>query len=565
MNQTSKLYFSCVGLTAALLLGLAGCGGGSSGSPSTSTAIDGAGVFPAGLAVASPVGMEVGSVTLAQASPAVRLQALALALFQGDLATAKQLASRLIPVGDAQAAASRSPRYMKSANTVNALLTGTTTPRTGVGFNADKFLKSPVNAGCYGPTVLYQGHPDWTSGTPAATGTLPSGDVGIWTAVDTATDWVCAAAQLDARMDGVALRSNTSLMTLASLINVANTAGKSLPAVGATVDLKTEMNVAFSPDVTFTAATISQPVAGSYSYSVAFSFTHGSGTRNAEIRLSHAPGTSKNEYSGLLTYAVTRGAGDLQNCPGASGGTVDVGTLKYTRTTRTAMTLVHREGNYCGAGTATPLATSYATFSGDGQLDPAGKWTGTKGWANNFNRFGAVYDPTTLRGNYTFGWQAGFNDGNTRVFNIGLNYDTATEARSGEAYFGYGDDIASSTGTIKGFICNWAGPNSSHTLKDFFQRQNISFNDTTGKWRPSLEAASSSNITYAPTNACTSAGGAFYYDKNAGSVTPASLADELAAPNPAVAVDLADRVFGSTTYLTIPLAIAGRGVTVPGY
>ncbi len=152
MKKISILYFPSVGVTMALLLGLAGCGGGSSSSSSTS--IDGAGVFPAGLAVASPVGMEAGSVTLAQASPAVRLRALALALFQGDLATAKQLASRLIPVGDAQAAASRSPRYMKSANTVNALLTGTTTPRTGVGFNADKFLRSPVNAGCYGPTVL---------------------------------------------------------------------------------------------------------------------------------------------------------------------------------------------------------------------------------------------------------------------------------------------------------------------------------------------------------------------------------------------------------------------------
>jgi hypothetical protein len=323
--------------------------------------------------------------------------------------------------------------------------------------------------------------------------------------------------------------------------------------------------VAFSPDVTFTTATISQPVAGSYSYSVAFSFTHGSGTRNAEIRLSHAPGASKNEYSGLLTYAVTRGGSDLQNCNGKATGTVDVGTLKYTRTARTAMTLVQREGNYCGAGTATPLATSYASFSGDGQLDPAGKWSGTKGWANNFNRFGAVYDPTTLKGNYTFGWQAGDLDSNSRVFNIGLNYNATTEARDGEAYFGYGDDIATSTGTIKGFICNWAGPGNSHTLKDYFQRQNISFNDTTGKWRPSLEAASSSNITYAPTNACTSAGGAFYYDKNAGSVTPPSLADELAAPNPPVNVDLADRVFGATTYATIPLAIAGRGVVVPGY
>ena len=566
MKKNFQFYLPPVFLTMALLLGLAGCGGGSSSSPNASSSpIDGAAAFPAGLAVASPVGMEVGNLTLAQASPVALIRALALALFQGDLATAKQVAFRLIPVGYAQAAASHSPRYMKSANAVNALLTGTATPRTGVGFNADKFLKSPINAGCYGPTVLYQGHPNWTSGTPAATDTLPSGDVGIWTAVDTATDWVCAAAQLDARMDGVALRSNTSLMTLASLINVANTAGKSLPAVGATVDLKAEMNVAFSTDATFTTATISQPVAGSYSYSVAFSFTHSSGTRNAEIRLSHTPGASKSQYSGLLTYAVTRGGSDLRNCNGKAGGTVDVGTLKYTLASRTAMTLVQREGNYCGEGTATPLATSYANFSSDSQLDPAGKWSGTKGWANNFNRFGAVYDPTTLQGNYTFGWQAGDLDSNSRVFNIGLNYNTATEARSGEAYFGYGDDIASSTGTINGFICNWAGPGNSHALRDYFQRQNISFNDATGKWRPSSEAASSSNITYAPTNACTSAGGTFYYDKNAGSVTPPSLADELANPNPAVAVDLADRVFGATTFATIPLAIAGRGVTVPSF
>ena len=563
MKLSSMLVSSSLG--AAMLLGLSGCGGGGgSGGVSINTpvsAIDGATVFPAGLAVASPVGMESTAATLAQAAPSVRFRALALALAQGDLRAAGHAASQLLPMSDAQAAASRSPRYLKSANAVNALLTGTSTPRAGVGFNADKFLKTPVNAGCYGPSVLYQGHPDWVSGTPAADGTLPSGDVGIWTAVDTATDWACAAAQLDARMDGVALRSNTSLMTLASLINVANTAGKSLPAVGATVDLKTEMNVAFSPDVTFTTATISQPAAGSYSYSVAFSFTHGTGTRNAEIRLSHAPGASKNEYSGLLTYAVTRGGSDLRNCNGKALGTVDVGTLKYTRTARTAMTLVQREGNYCGVGTATPLATSYASFSSDGQLDPAGKWSGTKGWANNFNRFGAVYDPTTLKGNYTFGWQAGDLDSNSRVFNIGLNFNATTEARDGEAYFGYGDDIASSTGTIKGFICNWAGPGNNHTLmKDYAQRQNISFNDSTGKWRPTSEATSSSNITYAPTNSCevATAGTTFYYDKN----TDASLLDEKAVvPNPAVAIDL----FGKTTYATIPLAIAGRGVVVPGY
>ena len=182
--------------------------------------------------------MESTAITLAKAAPSVRFRALALALAQGDLRAAGAAAGRLLPMADAQAAASRSPRYLKSANAVNALLTGTSTPRAGVDFKADKFLKTPVNAGCYGPTVLYQGHPDWVAGNPPKDGTLPSGDVGSWTAVDTTTDWACAAAQLDARMDGVALRSNTSLMTLASLINVANTAGKSLPAVGATVDLK---------------------------------------------------------------------------------------------------------------------------------------------------------------------------------------------------------------------------------------------------------------------------------------------------------------------------------------
>ena len=463
--------------------------------------------------VVAPVGMEPGTATLAQASPASLFKDIALAVIDGQYHAAGQFAMQLLPMSEAHAAATKSPRYLKAANAINALLTGATTPRTGVGFNAAKFLKTPVNAGCYGPTVLYEGHPDAVTPPVSASGTLPSGDVGLWTAIDTNTDWACASAQLDARMDGVSMRVNTGLMTLASLINVANSAGKSLPAVGGTLDLTAEMNTAFSPDVTFSSATVAHPLSGSYTYSVAFTFTEGAATRKAEIRLSHAPGSSKTEYSGLLTYAVTRGNGDLQNCTGqpngGSAGTVDVGTLKYTRTSSTAMTLVHREGNYCGAGTATPLTTAYANFSADGQLDPTGKWNNTKGWANNFNRFGANYNPTTMQGNYAFGWQAGLNDGNTRIFNIGLNYNNATEGRDGEAFFGFGSDIGTSTGSIEGFICNWAGPNGSHTLKDFAQRQNITFNDTIGKWRPTSDAASSSNITYAPTNSCTSAGGTF--------------------------------------------------------
>lgn len=540
---------------AALVAILAGCGGGGGQSGGT----EGASVFPTGLAIASPVAMTDGALVLAQRSPSQITRQVMLALGRADFSLAARLAQGLLPIPDALAA-TRSPAYLKSANRINALLTGAATPSAGVAFNAAAFLRTPVNAGCYGPTILYEGHPD---GLPNS-GTLPSGDVGMWSTIDSASSAACAAAQLDARMDGVSLRVNTGLMTLASLINVASAAGKSLPAVGGTVDLLAEMNAALGPTLTFTTASIAQPLSGSYTYRVEFSFVDGAATRKAEIRLTHAPGGSRNAYSGLLTYAVTRGAGDLQNCPPSSGGTLDVGSLKYTRNSSTSMTLVHREGNYCGNGTATPLASSYANFSGDGQLDPAGKWNGSKGWANNFNRFGAQYDPTTLKGSYAFGWQAGHGDSHSRVFNIGLNFNAGTELRDGEAYFGYGSDISGSDGKIQGFICNWAGPGNSHVLSDYFQRQHITFNDTTGLWRPTGEAASSSNIGYAPTNSCDvpTAGTAFYYDKNA----DGSLADEKAVvPNPAVATNLADRVFGPTTYATIPLAIAGRGMTVPGF
>lgn len=563
---------AALGIGLSVALAVAGCGGGGGSSasspapapapaPSPSASIDGTTMFPVGLAMTSPVSMTNEVLTLSRADTLPRLRALVSALASADFRGAGQIAFGLMPVADAQAATTRSPRYLKAANAINALLTGATTPRAGAAFDAAVFLRTPVNAGCYGPTVKYEGHPD---GTPSA-GELPSGDVGLWTTLDSATGWACASAQLDARMDGVSGRVNTGLMTLASLINVASATGKSKPAVGASLDLKADMTTAFSGSATapsFTTATVSQPTAGTFTYSVQFEFTVSGVTRKAEVSLTHTPGASRSEYTGLLTYALARGSGDLQNCPGSSGGTVDVGTLKYTRTSTTAMTLVHREGNYCGAGTAAALATTYASFSSDGQLDPAGKWSGTKGWANNFNRFGATYDPTTMKGSYAYGWQAGHMDGNARVFNIGLNFDSASSRRDGEAYFGYGTDISTSDGKIQGFICNWAGPGNSRTLKDYFQRQHITFDDSAGKWLPTNNSASSSNITYAPTNSCASAGGSFYYDKSGdGSIVD----DKLVSPNPAVVTNLADKVFGPTTYATVPLAIAGRGMTPPGF
>lgn len=550
----SVFQLRAVALAASALL--VACGGGGGGSSATTASI-----FPSGLALASPSDMQLGTTTLASrsASPFDALRETVMALYRGDRDTAAVTFGKLLPLSSAWAA-TRSPGYIAAANRINSLLTGATPARTGVSFNANRFLASVTNAGCYGPTILYNDHPD--AATPNS-GTLPSGDVGMWTVTDTATGHVCASAQLDARMDGISQRTNTGLMTLASLINVASAAGKTLPAAGSSLDLTTDMNTAFSASgLTFTTATVAQNSTSVWTYTVRFSFTDATPlSHNVEIKLTHTPGTDSTHYSGLLTYALTRGTVNLLNCPGGSGGTVDVGTLKYTRAGKTSANLVHREGNYCGAGTPSSLATSVADFSSDGQLDPAGKWTGTRGWANNFNRFGANYDPTTSQGYYALGWQAGYGDSNSRLFNIGLNYNSTTEVRDGESYFGYGSDISTSTGAIQGFICNWAGPGSSHTLQDYFQRQFVTFNDTSGKWEAGAGGAvSSSNITYAPTNSCAYAGGGtFNYDKNAN----ATLADDTAGS--ATVLDMKNKTFGATTYATIPLAIAGRGMVVPSF
>lgn len=546
-HQTRRASFLFTALCASTL---AACGGGG-GSDSTTSSLDASTVYPSGLSVVSPVTMSVGTDTLAslRVSPFAILKETLLASLHGDYKSAVRTAGRLLPISDAWAA-TYVPSYIAAANRINALLNGSATARTTTVFNATRFLSSPVDAGCYGPQLLYQGHPD---GTPA-NGTLPSGDLGMWSTTDTSTGHVCAAAQLDARMDSITQRTSMGLMTLASLINVASTAGKSLPAAGSSLTLTSDMNSTFTT-MTFTSATVAQSSAGVWTYTVQFTFIDASLlSHNAEIKLTHTPGTSRTSYTGLLTYAVTRGTVNMLNCPAISGGTVDVGTLQYTRSGSTSVTIVQREGNYCGTGTASNLAASVATLKSDGQLDPTATWNGTRGWANNFNRFGAVYDPTTLAGNYALGWQAGSQDGNSRIFNIGLNYNSTTTVRDGEAYFGYGTDITTSDGKIQGFICNWAGPGNSHTLKDFYQRQNISFNDTTGKWGLSLGAASSSNITYAPTNTCINTGSTFLYDRNLNSV----LGDDT------VTVTTPD-LQGKGTSATIPLAITARGMVTPSF
>ncbi len=457
------------------------------------------------------------------------------------------------------AAANKVPRYTWATLRIDALLNGTSSVTTM--FKPALFLTTDINATCFGPTLNYTDHPD--ASTPNS-GQLPSGVLGIWLEVDSASDHACGAAQLNARMRGISWRSNMALMGLASVIGQLNTAGVALPSAddSNSVDATTVMNALSIAGTTFTSVTLSLDTTGAiWTYVMNFTYVDGSSiSHDIELKLVHTPGTSTSVYSGLLTYGITD-VFNGGNCPGTDPKNIThIGTLKYTRTGLSDIALTQRSGQYCGIGGFASLAT----FKGDGQLDPAGKWNSSAetGWADNFSRFGAKYNPTTLEGDYLYGWQAGFGDSSTRLFAITLNAPATSGQVSseGEAYFGYGAEIAATNGDITGIYCNWAGPGNTSTLPSYAQRQALSYNTSTFLW---AQPTGDADILYAPTNDCTYDGtGSFWYDRNLNTSNDEAASDiNVFASGSTPLLDL----MGPGVSVDIPTEIARRGFTKPAF
>lgn len=399
--------------------------------------------------------------------------------------------------------------YSKAIDSIQAILEGTQ-------ISACKPDLVPLtsqsgDATCYGPTIDYQNHPDALQGQPDD-GQLPSGDVGMWTANEGETNQACAAAQLNQKMAGLQFKSQAALEVLASLICVSNVNDIDLPANGETSDLVTEMNSMATQNnlnATFSTATLSLDTSSgnnTYSYSLVFEYTdNNSKTRTVTVNMSHrALDDDNTTYQGRFSYVINPSDFTGGNCP--PGGTTDAGSTLYHLSSATDLKLSAETGTFCGEDT-NPVGSS-------GLLDASDKFnqaTNPDGWGNNYNLMIANFNPSTTEGNYSFAWQAGPLDDNTRTFNLTLDQDADTSRLSGTAFFGFGDPIDQTDGSIKGFICNWAGPGSNHNLKDFAQKQVISENETDGTFQ-----ATTSNLNYAPTNSCTYDGsGNFSYDSDA--------------------------------------------------
>ncbi len=502
-----------LGLT--IIIAAAGCGdssGSSSSSDSSNQDLSTTdSLFPRGLAVASPFDVVNPTVTIAN-----------------------------VPTRESAAITNSATfRYNQIADAISNILdAGSASLCT---FDPELFTVMAGNADCYGPTVKYENHPD--GGGPAS-GDLPGGDVGIW--METASGGnACAAAQLNARMQGVRDRTKASLMGLAAIVCAINndTSGSySLPENSTTVvtDIMPEPTGVIWNLASMTHAT----VAGEDKYAYTLDFDYDD--ERIYVNMVHIPDSeSAVIYRGRFSFQISRTLDYGGNCP--SNEITRNGSLVYDRSARNQVSIESKDAQFCGLDAD--------GLTSDGIVDATKKYNASSepnGWANDFNLLRADFNPLTRLGDYAYAWQAGMQDGNIRTFNVLAedDGDDATEDFSATAFFGYGVDIENDDPAIAGFIGNWAGPGNSHSLVEKAQKQVVDFNTSTRRFD-----STSANIRYAPTNSLDHPGGSFAFD---------STGDELLDATTAFVNEL---VSGSDTNgdssATIEETIAAAGINVP--
>ena len=334
------------------------------------------------------------------------------------------------------------PHYTWATEEIDAILAGST-PLTSV-FDVNSFYRNTRNANCFAPSILYSDHPDASGGTPAS-GELPGGDLGIWLRpIVTAMRVVSQTNQLLAAVQDQSLMS---LMTIASMVSALNSSGISLPPAMSSVNALSAMLGLGVPDVVFTQAFITNN-GSSWKYQVAFDYTVSGKVYQTVMTMDHTPGVSATEYSGNLYYTVEGEDGvPAINLPGGNCSVNErtrAGSLTYVRE-NDAMNLQARTATLCGHGVSD-------AFNSNNLVDVDNRYnsaTNPDGWSENFSIFGADFDITNIVGEYTFVWQAGVNDGNSRILTIGFN-DTSLD--NGEGHFGYGEAIDNSDGWIQGLF-----------------------------------------------------------------------------------------------------------------
>jgi hypothetical protein len=465
--------------------------------------------FPTGLAVGSPAEI---STTATVASVVLK---------NGNAHRLAWLAGKIIPIPTANAAAA--PRQLElqaAATVVENVLSGDTSVELGGVLDFQRLFALASNSSCYGPSLAYATHEDALFGS--ASGTLPGGDLGLWLEYENGTE-PCVTAQLSRRVRGVKNQSMQGLLMMAAMRRaVAASSALTMPAASLTTDLTADFETLLRGYPAFaafdvSAATISLDATGAiYTYRLAIdNGATGTARKLSEIIMTHTPGSSSSAFSGVLKIAAfslssdaAMGCNDVKDSATGMFQVANVGTLRYTRS-GSAISFSSRSGNYCGhpANTASSAyGAEVASYDSAGELDPTVSLSSStrgsiKGWIGNFARFAGDFELESIEGDFLYGWQAGTQDGRSRMLALNATYNTVTDVRTVQGFFGFAADISTSDGTLLGMICNWAGPGNNHTPVAKFQSQIAALSATADHFSV---ASGDSKITYAPTNSCNS-------------------------------------------------------------
>jgi hypothetical protein len=552
----------CWAVSLVTVASLYACGGGGGDiSSSTSSSATLTASYPSGVTGASPTSLVTsGSTVVAQIPIRQRffdwIDTVAIAIKSDDPRLLGRAFFQLIPVGKAIAAPAKVPEGVGIAEFIDKVAAGTVTP-TSSNLDLDAFFGAYTSANCYGPNVAYQNHEDG-----GGNGTLPGGDTGLWLARegDQTTGTPCSAAQLSRLIDPVKKRMNATMIFGARMRALASSNG-GMPAAGAELDLTTQVNSFFQTLLpTGASGTVSNAkisnASGVYTYIVESSATAGPTTLRVVVKVVH-DGRNTSSFNGVASYATSKSS---DTC-GVGGTTVQAGTIRYEKVTDTQMKISAREAPYCSSTAISSNFSAFASVTADDELDPAVTTTqnASTGWqqqGSGFKRFGATYNPSTLAGDFKFAWQAGIGDSHSRMFAMTVAYNSTTNVRTGQSFFGFSGamtDTSAGATDLKGMICNWAGPSNSHTVNNYFQYQKIVLSETATQWDISSDA-NSNKISYAPTNNCSSTvGGTMRFDVNADTIVGASEGDGVAN-----SMDTLDA--GKTS---VQATIEGRGFSNP--
>ncbi|MFK7889438.1 MAG: hypothetical protein AB8B63_01385 [Granulosicoccus sp.] len=387
-------------------------------------------------------------------------------------------------------------------------------------FRTDGFRAVSTDAGCFGPALYYQDHPDgvdgelmmgFTADEQISYASLPHGDLGIWTEYDQDTGDACAAAQMNAQLAAARKRTFTGLATLASVVRRLTPEQQADVMAGSEVSVADKMNALSLPGVEFEQAQVSMHAdTGEWHYTVSLYDSYaddGAGPLRISIEMLFNPGSDADrwDYSGNISFRIE----DRSEESGCADGAVEhLSSTTFQREAEDLLKTEYRYGMVCGHG-------GVSGFDDEAMVDPSySAIVAEDGWKSNFAVFVANVNPFNGSGRYAYSWQAGAGDSHSRVLNVGLD---DVEPINGEAWYGYGQSLTDGiemVGEINGFICNWAGPGNDHSLIEKAQRQSLMYDELTDMF---VVPEGGSNITYAPTVACTydsDSGGSFLYDRN---------------------------------------------------